>query len=201
MAVAVNNPKQSAVLIQEIAKAGFEHALEILQIIEVLLIQNTGRIKARLADKGAEYASAVVWNGLIARITLLVAGCYSPVRFPSDRHLRVAFKWLKDAAIRAEVEQFGSKADLAEAEKLWSQLDNDGRLEIATHFRNKFTAHIAEPDPKIAMPEFKDFFEFARDTARVMEKLAHGVGATADALDDVRDKIAGGATEFWRPWQ
>lgn len=187
-------------LIEEIASEGFLCALEILQLIELMDKQNTGRINGNLSDSGAARAGIVVRNALIARITLLVAGAYSPAR-PGDKHLRRAFDLLGDPRTCAAVEQQGSKAALDEAINLWQALNADGKRSTIKHFRDKFTAHSAEPQPGVPLPSYGDMFDFAKRTASLMEKFAHAAGVTTETLDDTADWRLDSAQAFWEPWE
>jgi AbiU2 len=190
----------TAVLVEEIARDGFLCALEILQLVEVMEMQNRGRINGNLSDSGAARAGIVVRNSLIARITLLVAGAFSPVR-QGDRHLRQAFECLKDPQTRATIEKQGSAKILQEASDLWDELNIDPLLRTIKHFRNKYTAHSAEPNANIPIPSFTDFFGFAKKAASLMEKLAHAVGGTTERLDDTAGERIASAQAFWEPWE
>jgi|PersoiStandDraft_1058852.scaffolds.fasta_scaffold102873_1 hypothetical protein len=194
-------PKASTGLVHVVAREGYLHALEILQLIEVMQRQNLLQINAHLSEAGAGSAANVVRNSLIARIALLVVGCYSPTR-NGDKHLRVAFEILRDhKLIRNEIAERGSADALSEAENLWHNLLRDPRLSSVKHFRDKYTAHIAEPDPNTPLPNYTEFFEFARETTKLMEKLAHGTGGTTETLDEQLDEMATSAQQFWRPWE
>jgi hypothetical protein len=192
--------KITAGTVREIAHEAFQNAHEILQLIEVMQLQNRGRINVHLSEAGAARAGIVVRNSLIARITLLVSGCYAPTR-DGDKHLRRAFEIMRDPAIRAEIEKDGSKRVLDEAEQLWNAINQDPQLKTVKHFRDKYTAHSAEPKANVPIPNYDEFFDFARATAHVMEKLAHAAGGTTDTLDDLMDTMIASAQEFWKPWE
>jgi hypothetical protein len=190
----------TAALVEEITREGFQVALEILQIIEVMEIQNRGRTNANLSDSGAGRTGIVIRNSLISRVTLLVAGAFSPAR-RGDRHLRQAFDLLKDTQIRAAVEKQGSAGILHEALDVWDELNADPLLPTIKHFRDKHTAHLAEPDANIPIPNYTDVFAFARKTAALMEKLAHAAGVTDEKLDETADWRIDSAQAFWEPWE
>jgi hypothetical protein len=190
----------TAASVNLIARDGFLAALEILQLIEVMEKQNQGRINANLSDSDAARAGIVVRNSLVARITLLVAGAFSPAR-REDKHLRRAFELLRDPAIRAAIEKDGSAQVLQEAIDLWNTLNTDPSLPIIKHFRDKFTAHSSKPDENISIPNYNEFFSFAKKTAGLMEKLAHGVGGTTETLYETADWRLASAQAFWEPWE
>jgi hypothetical protein len=190
----------TAARVNEIARDGFLTAIEILQLIEVMQKQNQGRVNANLSDSGAARAGIVVRNSLVARITLLVAGAFSPAR-RDDKHLRRAFELLNDPDTRAAIETQGSGLALHEAIDFWERLNDDPTLPIIKHFRDKYTAHSAEADVNIPIPNYNDFFAFARKTSALMEKLAHGVGSTTETLDDTADWRLSSAQAFWEPWE
>ena len=190
----------TAALAEEIAREGFLTALEILQLIEVMELQNRGRIIANISDSGAARAGIVVRNSLVSRITLLVAGAFSPVR-RGDKHLRQAFELLDDPETRASIERRGSAKLLREALDSWNELNADPLLRTVKHFRDKYTAHSAEPNANIPIPNYTDFFAFARKTAALMEKLAHATGVTAEKLEETADWRIASAQKFWDPWE
>jgi hypothetical protein len=190
----------TAASVNLIARDGFLAALEILQLIEVMEKQNQGRINANLSDSDAARAGIVVRNSLVARIILLVAGAFSPAR-RDDKHLRRAFELLRDPTIRAAIEKDGSAQVLQEAIDLWNTLNTDPSLPMIKHFRDKFTAHSSKPDENIPIPNYNEFFSFAKKTAGLMERLAHGVGGTTETLDETSDWRLASAQAFWEPWE
>jgi hypothetical protein len=115
--------------------------------------------------------------------------------------LRRAFELLRDPAIRAAIEKDGSAQVLQEAIDLWNTLNTDPSLPIIKHFRDKFTAHSSKPDENISIPNYNEFFSFAKKTAGLMEKLAHGVGGTTETLDETADWRLASAQAFWEPWE
>jgi hypothetical protein len=192
--------KSPILLLNEIAHQGFLDALEIIALIEMMERQNQGRIVGKLSDEGAGIAGIVIRNALITRITILVARPFAPLR-KGDRHLRRAFdELLKLPAVRRHIERGGTKPDLLEAERLWTDVQADPQRTKIEHFRHKHTAHLGEPKPGVANPEYEHFFSFARKTARVMEKLAHAVGGTRETLDEHYDDFIQAVQIFWKPW-
>jgi len=202
--IAPENPQKriamSAARVREIAIENFSNALEILQLIEVMQQQNRNRINGNLSEAGAARAAMVVRNALIARITLLVAGAFSPTR-EGDKHLRKAFELLERPDVRAEVEKSGSKDALRDAIKLWQDINQHDQVPIVKHFRDKYTAHSAKPKQDIPIPTYNEFFELARATTAVMEKLAHATGGTSETLEELLDEMAVSAQAFWEPWE
>jgi|SRR5665213_13122 len=187
-------------LLNEIAHLGFLDALEIVALIEVMERQNQGRIDGKLSDGGAAAAGIVIRNSLITRITILVARPFGPVR-KGDLHLRRAFDdLLIIPAIRDHIHHIGANSDMLEAERLWIEVDADPLRTKFKHFRDKYTAHLGEPTPGIANPEYIDFFSFARKTTRVMEKLAHATRGTDETLDEHYNDFIQSAQNFWKPW-
>jgi hypothetical protein len=195
-----DSKKSPISLLNEIAQQGFQDALEIIALIEVMERQNQGRVLTKLSDEGAGSAGIVIRNALIARITILVARPFAPLR-KGDRHLRRAFDdLLKVPGVRQHIDPDGGNSDLLEAERLWSDAQIDPRRASVEHFRHKHTAHLGEPRPGVAYPDYSDFFSFARKIARVMEKLAHAVGGTRERLDEHHDDFIQSAQIFWKPW-
>ena len=162
--------------------------------------QNRGFINDHISEAGAGDAGLVVRNGLVARITLLVTRCFAPQRTDDDLHLRRAFELMDNTETRAEIETRGSKILLTEAKQLFDHALADSGREPIKHFRDKLTAHLAKTDPEIPMVSYAEFFVFAKNTTRIIEKLAHAVGGTNETLEEHADRFAGAATAFWRPW-
>src|SRR5258708_39696016 len=136
---------------------------------------------------------------VVARNTLLEAGSFSQAR-RNEKHLRRAFELRRDPTIRAAIEKDGSAQVLQEAIDLWNKLNADPSLPMIKHFRDKFTAHSSKPDENIPIPNYNEFFSFAKKTAGLMEKLAHGVGGTTETLEETADWRLSSAQAFWEPW-
>ena len=189
-------------LLHETAQQGFTDALEICCLIETLQRQNQGSVVTNISDRGAGSSGIVIRNGLIARLTLLVARCYAPIhRGKGDRHIRRAFdEVLKDTGVRARIEKQGTMVHLLEAETMWAALCHDPQREQVKHFRDKSMAHLAPPDPNVSRPSYAAFFDFARRTASLMEKLAHASGGTREWLDEHLNDFGVAAEIFWAPW-
>lgn len=191
----------SADIVREIATQAFQDAMEILQIIEVMERQNTGRINGNLSDSGAARAALVVRNGLTARLVLLTAGAFAPNPRSDDRHLRKGIDLLQDANIRANVEKKGSTADLTKALAVFASLEADSRKSSVKYFRDKYTAHVAAPNPAAKVPTYADMFGFAKEVAQLMETFAIGAGVAPETLDDTADWRATSAQALWEPWE
>jgi hypothetical protein len=164
--------------IEEIGEEAFSTALEILQLVELIEKQNTGRINGNLSDSGAGRAAETVRNSMISRLVLLVAGAFAPTR-PGDRHLRKGFEEVSKPSARNALNK-PDPTTLNEADALWQTIQSDPRMATIKHFRDKFTAHSAHPLKGVPLPEFGETFEFARALAKVMEKFALGVGAAPE---------------------
>ena len=186
--------------IQPIAKEGFEDALEILQLISLMRAQNTNNVNKGLSAKGAGRAALVARNAFISRLTLLVVRCYAR---PKDRdlHIRTAFEIIaKDSRVREELQRRNPSGALNDAEALWLICRGDERLGRLTHFRNKYTAHLSEPDINIPLPKYDDLFPFAIETTKVMAALARATGVNNHNLVDWDGELNGSAKASWKPW-
>jgi hypothetical protein len=120
---------------------------------------------------------------------------YSSTR-RGDKHMRVAFDYLKDEAIRSQAGPF-DRDDLVEACRLWENASADDRLIPLKHYRDKHAAHIGAPDPDIADARIMDLFGFARLTSTVAEKLAAGTGVAMIPIDHQIDAFRESADAFW----
>jgi hypothetical protein len=184
--------------IEEIAKEAFQTGMEILQLIELLERQNTGRINGNLSDSGAARAGIVVRNSMITRLVILTAGAFSPTR-PGDRHLRKGFEDISLPALRAQLSM--NPQVFADAEARWKNLQTDPRLVTIKHFRDKRTAHSADSIAGIRTPQWGEMFDFSREVANTMEKFAIGVGVTTEKLRDTEDWRLESSQKFWTPWE
>jgi hypothetical protein len=172
--------------------------MEIFELIEIMEKQNTGRINGNLSDSGAARAAIVVRNSLTTRLVILVAGAFAPTR-PGDRHLRKGFEEMSDPKLRGQLRI--DQPTLAEAEILWTKLQSDPRLATVKHFRDKSTAHSANPKPGTRPPQWGEMFDFAKEVAIAMEKFAIGVGVTTEKLSETDDWRIDSAQKFWKPWE
>jgi hypothetical protein len=172
--------------------------MEILQIIELMERQNTGRINGNISDSGAARAGITIRNSMITRLVILVGGAFSPTR-PGDRHLRKGFEEMADMTVRGQLSM--DTQAFADAERAWQALQADPRLATIKHFRDKFTAHSADPIKGMQLPNYGETFDFAKEVAAVMEKFAIGVGVTTEKLSDTEDRRVESSQKFWEPWE
>jgi hypothetical protein len=184
--------------IEDIAIEAFQTGLEILQIIDVMERQNTGRINGNISDSGAARAGTVVRNALITRLVILVAGAFAITR-PGDRHLQRGFELMQDAKLRSQLAM--DQQAYADAELVWKKLEADPRRRIVKHFRDKYTAHSADPIMGMRPPQYDEMFDFAKEVAGAMEKFAIGVGVTREKLSDTEDWRIESSQKFWEPWE
>jgi hypothetical protein len=170
--------------IEAIAKEAFQTGMEILQIIELMERQNTGRINGNLSDSGAARAGMTIRNSLTTRLVILVAGAFAPTR-AGDRHLKKGFEDMVDPNLRSQLKMDAQAFSRAEA--LWKKLETDPRYDTIKHFRDKFTAHLADPKPGVPPPKYGQVFDFAKEVTITMEQFAIGVGVTKERLSDTDD--------------
>jgi hypothetical protein len=107
---------------------------------------------------------------------------------------------LEDSAVKAEIASRGPPGSLDATLGLWSKLKDDVRRERTKHFRDKYTAHIGEPDPTIPPPEFQELFSFAHETTDLMWALARSTGARTQSIDAWDKELGESAEAFWAPW-
>jgi len=191
--------QQDANEADEIANKAYETGNELLHLIEVLERYNKD-IQPKIEITDAKYAGAVVYNGLLSRIVLIVAGAYSPAR-DGDLHLRRAFELLKQPEVRDELGRRGSSEMLEKAIALWERYQTDPRREPIMHFRHKFTAHLAKPKGDIAGLNYETIFSFARDTVTIMDALGRGAGPRREPLRAWEEAAKNAAERFWSPWK
>jgi hypothetical protein len=107
---------------------------------------------------------------------------------------------LSDDIIRTEIEARVSPESVAHAIDLWKRLRGDQRLSRIKHFRDKYTAHLGKPNPKIPPPEYQQLFDFARETTLLMDALARATGARIEGIDTWDEELKNSAAAFWLPW-
>jgi hypothetical protein len=185
----------SADTVKKIAASAFADAIEMLAIIEVL---EAGNIKATpaLNAAGAGRAAGHIQRALFTRLHFLVARAYSKSR-DGDLHARRAFDLLKSHGVAKEMKNPG---DFAAAKQFWVRCCGDHRLQRFLHFRDKFLAHLGEPEPAQGIPTYGEVFAIARQTATALEKLAHVTGVVSLSLDTQIPSHKESAEKFWAPW-
>lgn len=187
--------------IKPIAENGFSDALEIMQLIALLKAQNSNNVNKALSKAGAGRAAIAARNAFIARLTLLVVRCYAKPR-AGDLHIRQAFNLIsKDQRVRDELARRNSGATVKDAEDRWLLCRGDHRLKSLEHFRDKYTAHLGEPEEDIPLPKYDELFPFAEETAKLMQALANAAGVNTHKLSDWSDEIVGSAEALWEPWK
>jgi hypothetical protein len=184
--------------ISAIATEAHQTGMEILQLIDVMEKQNTGRINGNLTESGAARAAQVVRNSLTTRLVILVAGAFAPTR-PGDRHLAKGFEEMVDPNLRSQLAM--DTGAFAQAEASWTKLKSDPRWATIRHFRNKYTAHSADPDPGVRPPQYGEMFDFSKEVAEMMEQFAIGVGVTTEKLAETADSRIVSSQTFWEPWE
>jgi hypothetical protein len=187
----------TAQTVREIAASSFTDAIEVLGLVEVLEAGNQRPIIQALNEAGAGRAAEHIKRALFTRLHFLVARAYGKTR-RGDRNTRKAFEILKDARVAKEM---ASASDLAEAQKRWLKCCGDNRLKAFLHFRDKYLAHLGEPEPGVAFPTYGDVFALARETTAVIEKLAHAAGVVTLALDTQVPAHKTSAEKFWSVWE
>jgi AbiU2 len=192
----IQKPAEQIVL--EIAKQALDNAKEITVLVGLIREQNTGEVNKRLSEAGAGNAAKAVRNALIARLVILAARAYAKPRH-GDRHVQVAANLLNAASTRQHFNEKGDKDKLASFDAQWIKCKADERLPKVKNFRDKYTAHLGEPED-IEDATYKELFEFAAETAKAKELLALATGvSTKSVLTD--PELTAVAEIFWRPWK
>ena len=185
-------------LIQTIAKGAFQDGMEILQIVDLMERQNTGRINGNISHSGAARAGITIRNSMTTRLVILVAGAFAKTR-QGDKHLRKGFEEMNNPDLRNQLSM--DQLTFAQAEAMWQRLVTDPRFATIKHFRDKSTAHSADPAQGMRPPQYGEMFDFAKEVAATMEKFAVGVGVTTEALSDTEDWRIDSSRKFWEPWE
>src|ERR1700719_617813 len=84
---------------------------------------------------------------------------------------------------------------LADFDAHWAKCRSDQRLPPVKHFRDKYTAHLGEPQD---IPEgtYRDLFDFGAETAKAMELLALAAGVAVKSVSS-DPGVASTSVEFW----
>ncbi len=184
-----------------VARKAYEDAAQIVGLLEILEASNTGGVNAALNSAGAGAAALQIQLSLIWRLQLLVARAYSKPVKKGDLHLRAGFELLADNAVRQRVIVNDLAKHLHDAESRWKKSCGDHRLSKIVTARHKFIAHLGEPAEEDEVPKFKELFDFARDTAAIMEQLALAIGFTMNGgLSNEIETFFESAKKFWAPW-
>jgi hypothetical protein len=186
-----------AKLVQRIGDQGFADALDTAACLAVLAAGEGHFIGARYHKLPTARTTAFVEKSLVWRVLILVVRAYAPVRHADDRHTRVAFEKLDDAAVFAEVAATGSERHLRQARKRWDWRVTDPRWKRLSHYRDKRVAHAAER--RLPAPLKTELVSFANSTIDMWAWLAKGVGtvSTFDLKTETNAQRQS-AIAFWR---
>jgi hypothetical protein len=189
--------------LETIAENAHQDALEILQLIAIMRAQNTGGVNKNISKAGGGRAAMAMRNALISRLTLLVTRCFAKPKLGKDGDLSARKGWdiiRKDARLNAKIKQQNLHGVVTSADVSWLSCLSDARLQRIEHFRDKYTAHISEPDPDIPLPTYDELFPFAEETAKALQTLANIIRASSDNLNAWDEELKGSAEAVWKPW-
>ncbi len=166
-----------------------------------LLSSFEGLNNLALEQSGATNAARFVRAAVVHRLLLLVERSFDRVTRPGDRHAAVAIHLLSDPSIFEAVASTGDREQLEYAVRLWTQLNDDPRRTSLRHFRDKFIAHRAVPNPKKGPAYLNELHAFASTTSLMWGRLALGTGASLDDINDLSAADVESARAFWKPWR
>jgi hypothetical protein len=152
--------------------------------------------------KDAQVARAAlqVDRSLVERVLIISESALGVVKFPNDRHAHLAMSLLNDAAVFEEVARSGNAQGLRNAQNIWMAALSDWRRDLLKHYRDKFVAHRAEPNPDNPIPELDHLIAISGRVVFMLAQLATGAGYPIDQkeLDSYSHYL--NAQAFWRPW-
>lgn len=181
--------------IQEIAKHGFDDAVDILSCIALAEASNDPEMRNEFGT--ANLAVVTIRMAMFLRIVITTARVYDPIR-KGDFHVGVAIAELKaDKALFQAVAATGDTSRLHEAIQRYDEALADPREKRLRHSRNKLGAHLSDPDPKIDPALLLDLFAFGSRTATVCERLAWGAGVHTLSVREFAAEYEGSARELW----
>jgi hypothetical protein len=138
---------------------------------------------------------------LVQRVLVISESSLGVVKYPNDRHAHLAMSLLDDdAAVAEEVARSGNAQCLKNAQMAWNAARSDWRRVLLKHYRDRFVAHRAEPDPDKRIPELDHLITISGRVVFMLAQLATGAGCPIDQkeLDSYGHYL--NAQAFWRPW-
>jgi hypothetical protein len=159
--VAQPTPPSNAERIRQIATLALNDAIEITVLIALMKDQNQGGVNEKLNAAGAGKAGGVIRNALLARLVTMIARAYpKPKPGKRDVHLREAARLLETDSVARQIFGSGdSKEHLAKFEAQWIRCRDDHRREKINNFRDKYTAHLKQPE-EIDEATYAELFAF-----------------------------------------
>jgi HEPN superfamily AbiU2-like protein len=190
-----------AELVKQISATGFKEAIDLMACLAVLREGKSLVVPRVLEAANAALAATIVQNALLQRVLITVERAFAPVNRPkSDRHARVAFKYLLEGQnIFDEVANAGSRKHLQQARDTWRNYDADPRRKKLKDFRDKVVAHTAVY--KLPAPLVSDLTSYAMGTADALARLARGTGVVGFKLGVQTAAYDASAKAFWSVWR
>lgn len=195
---AQSTKRRSADTVRKVAEQALSDAVEITLLIALIKGRNAGGVNERLNEAGAGSAAIVVRNALIARLVLLIARAYARPKH-GDLHLRVAAELLVDNPTRQFFHGGDGAEKLAAFDNQWAKCRGDHRLPSIKQLRDKYTAHLGEPE-EIKETTYEELFEFGAATAKAMELFALATGAAVKPIE-TDPGLVSSPEAFWAPWK
>ena len=181
------------------AHRGYLDGIDTLACIEILERGNSPKVIEQIIAAGAGEAAGLIRDSLFGRVHMNVMRAYDPVR-KGDNHRRVAFEIVRKPGGLDLAPTKRQRADLTKAIKLWNGADADPRLKILRHLRNKFVAHLSEPNKQIPIPRIRELFGFAKKTCEIWERLSFGTGVVMIELSHQTEAYSESAESCWAVW-
>jgi hypothetical protein len=175
-----DHKKTDANVVRAIVNQSLSHGMEILSLVELLEAQNTGGVNKNLAEADLGNSLIVIRNAMMSRLVLLVAREFSKP-LETDKNLHRAVNLLGTPMVREIFSK--NSAALTEAVDYFKKCKGDHRLQKIRHFRDKFTAHIGEPE-EIPLPAYEELFSFARKAVRCIDQIAAATGLADKKIED-----------------
>jgi len=192
-----------AELVKQISATGFTEAIDLMACLAVLREGESLVVPRALEAANAALAATIVQKALLQRVLMTVERAFAPAPEKyeeSDRHTRVAFKYLlEDQNIFDEVAKTGSQKELEQARDTWRRYDADPRRKKLKHYRDKVVAHTAVRERPL--PFVSELTSYAEGTADVLTRLARGTGVIGSELGVQTTAYDESANAFWSVWR
>ena len=186
-------------IVRKVAHRGYLDGIDTLACIEILERGNSPEVIEQIIAAGAAKAADLIRKSLLDRMHMNFMRAYDPVR-KGDNHLRVAFEILRKPGGLDLAPTKRQRSDLTKALKLWNDAEADPRLKTLRHLRNKFVAHLSEPNKQIPIPKIRELFGFAKKTCEIWERLSFGTGVVMIELSHQTEAYSESADAFWAAW-
>ena len=170
---------------------------ESVAIRTILLAASTNRMADAFADRPV-HLHDLIGKALLQRQLMLLMRLYDHESCDRACLMRL-FGLLSVPEVRRLVAAHGREPTIQAATELWESLRNDPRKASLRKIRDRVSAHnLLEERRSLDKVAYDEFWNFSRDTERLVEHLAVGSGIVLVSLASVEEIWSKRADEYWR---